>query len=155
MGLEMRGVLHWSGLALLAAVSAFLIWFGLVYANVMGLLWFHAAAIPESVMDEIRPLYFALMRLIGGASIALGALGLYVIAGPVRKRSRLATIAIFVAYAIIFGVAGLHGGKTRRGYRRADVVADHGRFSRRDGAWRGSGLRRASTRSGMTDYSPS
>ncbi len=102
----MKTVFRWLGLFLLAGVGLFLIWFGLLYANVMGLLWFHAAAIPEAVMEEIRPLYFALMRLIGGASVGLGVLGLYVTFGPVRMGNRLAVLALAGANIIVFGVAG-------------------------------------------------
>ena len=46
----------------------FLIAFGFLYANVTDLLWFHAAAVPADALEKVRPLYFALMKLIVVAS---------------------------------------------------------------------------------------
>lgn len=90
---------------LFCAVSAFLILFGLLYANVDDLLWFHAAAVPPEALDKVRPLYFALMKLIGGASIGLGLLGAYVVLVPMRQGVAWAAPAVSVAYWIALGVA--------------------------------------------------
>lgn len=44
----MKSFLQWTSVILYLAVSAFLVAFGLLYANVTDLLWFHAAAVaPE------------------------------------------------------------------------------------------------------------
>jgi hypothetical protein len=53
----------------------------------------------------VRPLYFALMKLVGGASVGLGLLGAYVILGPMRQGVRGAATLVAVAYWIAFGVA--------------------------------------------------
>ena len=102
----MQPTLQWTSLILFMAVSAFLVAFGLLYANVNDLLWFHAAAVPPDALEKVRPLYFALMKLIGGASIGLGLLGAYVILGPMRQGVRGAATLVAVAYWIAFGVAG-------------------------------------------------
>lgn len=88
------------------AVSVFLILFGLLYSNVNDLLPFHAAAVPPDAIAKVRPLYFALMKLIGGASIGLGVLGAYVALVPMRRGAPWAALAIAVAYWIAFAVAG-------------------------------------------------
>ncbi len=70
------------------------------------LLWFHAAAVPADALEKVRPLYFALMKLIGGASIGLGLLGAYVVLGPMRQGIPWAGTFVAVTYWIAFGVAG-------------------------------------------------
>jgi hypothetical protein len=87
------------------AVSVFLILFGLLYANVSDLLWFHAAAVPPDALAKVRPLYFALMKLIGGASIGLGVLGAYVALVPMRQGVAWAAPMVAVAYWIALAVA--------------------------------------------------
>lgn len=101
----MRAILRWAGIALFLAVSAFLIWFGATYAGVKDMLWFHAAAVPEEAHDAVRTLYLALMKLVGGSSIALGVLGAYVALGPVRQGAPGASVALAVCFAIPFGTA--------------------------------------------------
>lgn len=91
---------------LFTLVSLFLLWFGFVYATVQDMLWFHAAAVPEAVRPQVKPLYFALMHLIGGSSFALGLLGLYVLYGPVRKGVSGAATALTLVYLLPFAVAG-------------------------------------------------
>ena len=81
----MQTLLRQTCVALFGLVALFLIWFGVTYASVRDMLWFHEAAVPEAARDAVRPLYFALMNLIGGASVALGVLSLYVIALPLRR----------------------------------------------------------------------
>ena len=61
----MSRILRWTSFVLFGLVSAFLIWFGITYATVTDILWFHAAAVPEAARDDVRALYFALMTLIG------------------------------------------------------------------------------------------
>lgn len=102
----MRTKLQWTSVILFMAVSVFLVAFGLLYANVNDLLWFHAAAVPPDALEKVRPLYFALMKLIGGASIALGLLGAYVVLGPMRRGMPGAATLVSVTYWIAFGVAG-------------------------------------------------
>ena len=87
------------------AVSVFLILFGLLYANVNDLLFFHAAAVPADALAKVRPLYFALMKLIGGASIGLGVLGAYVVLVPMRQGAAWAAPMVSVAYWIALAVA--------------------------------------------------
>lgn len=81
----MRGIVGLLGIGLFALLSIFFIAFGVLYAAVDELLWFHAAAIPDVAREAVRPLYFALMDLIGAASVGLGVLGLYVTAVPLRR----------------------------------------------------------------------
>jgi hypothetical protein len=101
----MQTTLQWTSLILFMAVSAFLVAFGFLYSNVNDLLWFHAAAVPADALEKVRPLYFALMKLVGGASIGLGLLGAYVILGPMRQGVRGAATLVAVAYWVAFGVA--------------------------------------------------
>lgn len=101
----MQTTLQWISIILFLAVSAFLVAFGLLYANVNDLLWFHAAAVPPDALEKVRPLYFALMKLIGGASMGLGLLGGYVIMGPMRQGVRGAATLVAITYWIAFGVA--------------------------------------------------
>jgi hypothetical protein len=98
--------LQWASVILFMAVSIFLIAFGFLYANVTDLLWFHAAAVPADALEKVRPLYFALMKLIGGASIGLGILGAYVVLGPMRRGMPWAAAFVAGTYWIAFGVAG-------------------------------------------------
>jgi hypothetical protein len=93
-------VMRWISLCLFGLVALFLIAFGVLYASVTNMLWFHAAAVPESVRDEVAPLYFALMKLIGGASSALGLLGFWMVMGPMRRDLPGIGVALTIAFAI-------------------------------------------------------
>ncbi|WP_395648216.1 hypothetical protein [Terricaulis sp.] len=88
-------------------VSLFLIWFGWVYMNVKDMLWFHAAAVPDAVKPLVRPLYFALMTLIGGSSMGLGVLGMYVTMGPMRRGAQGAATAVAATFALAFVMAAI------------------------------------------------
>jgi hypothetical protein len=99
--------MSWTSTALFSAVGLFLLAFGALYASVQDLLWFHAAAVPDRALDDVRPLYFALMDLIGGASFALGMLGLYLTWGPLRAGARFAMTALSVCYAIPLVMAAI------------------------------------------------
>jgi hypothetical protein len=94
-----------AGAFLFFAVSVFLILFGLLHANVSDLLTFHAAAVPPDALDKVRPLDFALMKLIGGASIGLGVLGACVVLVPMRPGAPLAAPFVSVANWIALAVA--------------------------------------------------
>jgi hypothetical protein len=98
--MPLRAFLRWTSLALFALLGLFLIAFGALYSSVTDMLFFHAAAVPEAVRHDIKPLYLALMKLIGGASIGLGLLGLYVSFGPLRAGARGAATALALTYAI-------------------------------------------------------
>jgi hypothetical protein len=100
----MRNMLRWIGVGLFGALSVFLILFGALYASVSDFLPFHAAAAPTA-LDAMRPLYLALMKLIGAASAALGALGCYLTLGPIRRGETLAGIAVACAFASAFLMA--------------------------------------------------
>ena len=84
-GKAMRARLKLASIVLFMSLSIFLMAFGALYASVRELLWFHAAAVPAPALDDVRPLYFALMTLIGGSSGALGLLGAYVALVPLRR----------------------------------------------------------------------
>jgi hypothetical protein len=101
----MRAAMRWTSLVLYSLVGLFLIWFGYTYASVRGMLWFHAAAVPETARGEVLSLYIALMTLIGAASAALGLLALFVIWGPVRRGMAGASIALSAAFALVFAGA--------------------------------------------------
>lgn len=103
----MQTLLRRTGLALFGLVAVFFIWFGATYATVHDMLWFHEAAVPEAARDAVRPLYFALMTLIGGASVSLGVLSLYVIAMPLRRGIAGAGAFLVVANAIALGMAAI------------------------------------------------
>jgi hypothetical protein len=105
-GHGMREKLQWTSVILFMAVSVFLVAFGLLYANLDDLIWFHAAAVPPDALDKVRPLYFALMKLIGGASVGLGILGAYVVLVPMRRAVPGAATFVALTYWIAFGVAG-------------------------------------------------
>lgn len=103
----MQPALRFTSIALFGVVSLFFIWFGMTYAGVRDMLWFHAAAVPETVRDQVKPLYFALMTLIGAASTALGVLGLYVTAIPLRASAPGAAATLAVTNTIAFGMAAV------------------------------------------------
>lgn len=103
----MKRLLHAIGIALFAALSLFYVAFGVLYASVQDLLFFHAAAVPGHALEAVRPLYFALMKLIGGAAAALGILGGYVAAFPIRRGDGGAAIALATAYALPLAMAAV------------------------------------------------
>ncbi|MGE0047127.1 MAG: hypothetical protein AB7J28_16530 [Hyphomonadaceae bacterium] len=103
----MQAFLRRASLGLFTALALFLIWFGVTYATVENVLWFHAAAVPEEARAEIRPLYFALMNLIGASSAALGLLSLYVIALPLRRGMPGAAIMLALVNVISFMMAAV------------------------------------------------
>jgi hypothetical protein len=103
----MKAKLRLASLILFGLVSLFLIWFGFTYATVRDMLWFHAAAVPEAIRTEVRPLYFALMTLIGGSSPALGVLGAYVIVGPLRSGAKWAASALTFVFSLAFVMAAI------------------------------------------------
>ncbi len=103
----MRRYLHALGIALFAALSLFYAAFGVFYASVQDLLFFHAAAVPEHALDAVRPLYFALMKLIGGAAAALGLLGAYVTAFPMRRGDAKAAVVLAGVYALPLAMAAI------------------------------------------------
>lgn len=96
----MRTALRPLSLVLFSLLSVFLILFGLLYASVGSYLPFHAAALPEPTRAAALPLYLALMKLIGGASIALGGLCLYV-TWAVRQRFIAEILAIAIATPVL------------------------------------------------------
>lgn len=103
----MKTVLRWTSIGLFTLVALFFIWFGATYASVTNMLWFHEAAVPEAAREAVRPLYFALMTLIGGASIALGALSLYVIAMPLRRGVSAAATTLVLTNGVALGMAAM------------------------------------------------
>lgn len=88
------------GIGILVVLCLFLVAFGALYASVSKMLFFHAAAVPEALRQGMLPLYLALMKLIGGASCALGLLGLYVTLGPLRAGARFAMTALTICIAL-------------------------------------------------------
>lgn len=84
---------------LFALLSVFLVAFGALYASVHDMLWFHAAAVPEAAREEVRPLYLALMKLIGGSSLGLGFLSGCVVVGPLRRGEPWAATALALCIA--------------------------------------------------------
>ena len=96
----MQNTLRWSSIALFAALSIFLVLFGALYASVRDFLPFHAAAAPSDALDSMRPLYLALMKLIGGASGSLGALGAFLALSAIRKGDKASAVALAIAFAI-------------------------------------------------------
>ena len=103
----MQGKMRLASVILFSLLSLFLLWFGWLYATVKEPLWFHDAAVPQTAKELVRPLYFALMKLIGGASIGLGGLGLHVSLTSVRRGMIPASIALSIAYAIPFVAAAI------------------------------------------------
>lgn len=88
------------GIALFAALSLFYLAFGGLYASVPDLLWFHAAAVPEQSHEAVRPLYLALMKLIGSSTIGLGVVGAFTTFTSIRRGDGAAASVLFIAYAI-------------------------------------------------------
>jgi hypothetical protein len=103
----MQTLLRRTSLVLFGLVALFLVWFGVTYATVNDMLWFHAAAVPEGVRIAVRPLYFALMNLIGASSAALGVLSLYIIAMPLRRGAPGAGAALVIVNTIVFVMAAI------------------------------------------------
>lgn len=101
----MKSKLRLASVVLFALLGVFLLWFGVVYSSVRDMLWFHAAAIPASIHSQVLPLYFALMKLIGGASVALALLVGYMIAVPLRRGVPGAGTALAITLAIPFVTA--------------------------------------------------
>lgn len=97
---HMQKIFRIASVTLFVALSCFMIAFGALYTSVHDLLWFHAAAVPKDVLEAVRPLYFALMKLIGGASGSLGALGAYTALTAIRRGDKGAAIALAIAFAI-------------------------------------------------------
>lgn len=95
------------GIFLFLALSVFLLLFGGLYASVRDLLFFHAAAVPPEALEAVRPLYFALMKLIGGASIALGFATAYMALFPLRSGMAGAATGLLVCHAIPLVMAAL------------------------------------------------
>jgi hypothetical protein len=60
-----------------------------------------------SAREAVRALFFALMNLIGGASVALGVLSLYVIALPLRRGVPGAAAILVLVNAIAFFMAAV------------------------------------------------
>lgn len=101
----MQASLRWLSTGLFVALGFFLIAFGALYASVTDYLPFHGAAIAQIAQEPARPLYLALMKLIGGASAALGVLGLYVTLMPMRRGVAGAASLVSLAYAGAFLMA--------------------------------------------------
>jgi hypothetical protein len=103
----MRSRLKLASIILFTALSIFLMAFGVLYATVQDILFFHAAAVPMRALEDVRPLYFALMTLIGGASFGLGLLGAYVTLIPIRRGVRHAAAFLAAANAIALIMAAV------------------------------------------------
>lgn len=103
----MRLILQRTSLVLFSMVALFLVWFGLTYGMAQEMLSFHAAALPEEVRGAAKPLYLALMHLIGAASLAFGLAGLYVIVFPLRRGLPGAATVLLLTNGLVFVVAGL------------------------------------------------
>jgi hypothetical protein len=103
----MQSKLKLASVILFMALSVFLMAFGALYASVQDLLFFHAAAVPNRALEDIRPLYFALMTLIGGASGGLGLLGAYVTLVPLRRGMPFAATFLALANAIAIVMAAV------------------------------------------------
>ncbi len=96
----MPALLRTTSLVLFTLIGVFLVAFGILYASVTQMLWFHAAAVPEAVRPQVHSLYIALMKLIGGSSVALGLLGLYVVYGPLRRGFPGAATALLITLSL-------------------------------------------------------
>jgi hypothetical protein len=96
----MKTILRWTSIILFVLLSSFLIWFGWLYASVEEPLWFHDAAVPDHAKEAVRPLYFALMNLVGGSSMGLGLLGIFVALTSLRQGAKGAGAALAVALII-------------------------------------------------------
>lgn len=88
-----------AGLALLTFIGVFYLAFGALYASVGDYLFFHRAALPAGSDAAFRPLYLGLMKLIGGASLAVGALGLFLLYSSVRRRRPNALAALAAGWS--------------------------------------------------------
>lgn len=106
---------HRTGLLLLTLIGVFYLAFGGLYASVGDYLFFHKAALPAGSEAAFRPLYLGLMKLIGGASIALGGLGLFVLFTSVRARRPQALPSLTAAWAAPLVIAGYVAETLRRG----------------------------------------
>lgn len=91
-----------AGTVLLVAIGVFYLAFGLLYASVGDYLFFHKAALPAGATDAFKPLYLGLMKLIGGASIALGVLGLYATFSAARTARGLGVLVVAYATPLVF-----------------------------------------------------
>ena len=96
----MRIVFRIVGVALFALMGAFFIAFGVLYASVDEMLPFHAAAVDEKHRAGALSLYIALMTLIGGASISLGGLGLFITIRDISRGRIVPSVAVSAAYAV-------------------------------------------------------
>jgi hypothetical protein len=103
----MQSMFRKASLGLFALVSLFLIWFGITYANASDMLSFHAAAVPEASREAVRPLYLALMNLIGASAGALGVVSAWIIAVPLRRGAPGAALMLVVANVIVFVMAAI------------------------------------------------
>ncbi len=99
---------------LFMTLSVFLMAFGMLYAFVQDILFFHAAAVPKRALEDVRPLYFALMTLIGGASGGLGLLGAYVTLVPLRQEAPFAATLLALANTIALVMAAATAEKLAR-----------------------------------------
>ena len=102
-----RSMFKLLGVILFMALSVFLMAFGVLYASVHDILFFHAAAVPSRALEDVRPLYFALMTLIGGASFGLGLLGAYVTWLPIRRGVPHAASFLAAANAVALVMAAV------------------------------------------------
>jgi hypothetical protein len=110
----MKSKLKLASVFLFLALSLFLISFGILYASVQDFLFFHAAAVPEHALEDVRPLYLALMTLIGGASAGLGLLGAYVTLVPIRRSVPFAATFLAIANAVAIIMAAITAEKLAR-----------------------------------------
>jgi hypothetical protein len=103
----MQATFRWISIGLFLALSAFMLWFGYVYASVTDLLWFHGAAVPAELHAQFLPLYLALMNLIGGSSFTVGLLTAYIALVPLRRGAAWAGVTLLIAFAIPFIMAAI------------------------------------------------
>lgn len=103
----MQKIIRWTSIALFLALSAFMLWFGYVYASVTDMLWFHGAAVPAELHTQVLPLYLALMNLIGSSSFAVGLLTAYIALFPLRLGAPWAAAALLSTFALVFIVAAI------------------------------------------------
>ncbi|MBY0421746.1 MAG: hypothetical protein K2Q06_05535 [Parvularculaceae bacterium] len=109
-----RNLMLRTGLLLLTLIGVFYLAFGALYVSVGDYLFFHKAALPAGSEAGFRPLYLGLMKLIGGASIALGGLGLLILHTSVRARHALSLGGLAAAWAAPLVVAGYVAETLRR-----------------------------------------
>ena len=110
----MQSKLKLASVILFMALNVFLMAFGALYASVQDVLFFHAAAVPERALEDVRPLYFALMTLIGGASGGLGLLGAYVTLVPMRQGAPFAATLLALANTVALAMAAATAEKLAR-----------------------------------------